>query len=171
MSTALRTTIRPLAVAGLSVALSLAGITGAGAQADGSGAKGAQPEATREILVQTPAPDAPGFDLYLMRVDVPSGAVLAPHTHPGTQGAHIDRVVLTYTFISGSATVVRAATRGGDPTSETVNAPTTIKLRKGDVVIENPQLVHEAANNGPRPVVISLTALFPQGAPLSTPAG
>jgi hypothetical protein len=171
MSTALRTPSRLLAVAVLSLAFAGTGITGAGAQTDGSGAKGAAPEATREILVQTAPPAVPGYDLYLMRVTVPPGAELAPHTHPGTQGARIERGVLTYTLISGSATVVRAATRGADATTETVSAPKTVELRRADVVIENPALVHEAANRGARPVVILLTALFPQGAPLSTPAG
>lgn len=170
MTRALHATIRPFAVAALTFALALGGVAVAGAGTNEMD-EGAAPEVVREILVQTVPSQAPDSDLYLLRVTVPPGAALAPHTHPGTQGAHIERGTLTYKLISGSATVVRAERDGAPAKTDTVMAPTTVKLRRGDVVIENPDLVHEAANEGRKPVVILLTSLLTKGAPLSEPAG
>jgi quercetin dioxygenase-like cupin family protein len=145
-------------------------VGGAGAGAAGEG-KDAPPEPTREILVQTQPAQAPGYELYLYRVTVPPGATIAPHTHPGTQAASIERGVLTYTLISGSADVTRAQPDGQPGTApETVTGPATVKLRPGDSVVENPALVHEAANKGKKPVVILLSSLLTAGAPLSEPA-
>lgn len=143
---------------------------GAGAGAAGGG-KSAPPEATREILVQTQPAQAPGYELYLYRVTIPPGATIAPHTHPGTQTASIEQGVLVYTLISGTADVTRAQADGQPGTTpETVTGPATVKLRTGDSVVENPQLVHEAANKGKKPVVILLSSLLTAGAPLSEPA-
>src|SRR5204862_5723532 len=41
----------------------------------------------------------------------------------------------------------------------------------GDGLIETASLVHHAANKGRKPVVIVLTALLRDGAPLATPVG
>ena len=127
------------------------------------------PEVTREILGQTSPAQAPGYELYLVRVIVPAGAELAPHTHPGTQVAHIEQGTLTYSIISGTATVVRAGTDGEPGESEEVTGPVTVKLRRGDTVIETVGLVHEAANRGKKKIIIVLTALLTEGAPLSEP--
>ena len=160
-------------VAGLVViaCVALVGGAGAGAAGGSGGGKSAPPEPTREILVQTQPAQAPGYELYLYRVTVPPGAEIAPHTHPGTQAASIEQGVLTYTLISGSADVTRVQADGQPGTTpETVTGPTTVKLRTGDSVVENPELVHEAANKGKKPVVILLSALLTEGAPLSDPA-
>src|SRR5688572_5874697 len=127
------------------------------------------PEVTREILGQTAPEQAPGHELYLVRVVVPAGAELAPHTHPATQVAHIEQGTLTYSIISGTATVVRAGTDGELGESEEVTGPATVKLRRGDSVIEREGLVHEAANRGKKKIIIVLTALLTEGAPLSEP--
>ena len=127
-------------------------------------------EVTREILGQTAPEQASGHELYLVRVTVPAGALLAPHTHPGTQVARIERGTLTYTIISGTATVVRAGADGEAGETEEVSGPATVRLRKGDTVIEPEGMVHEAANRGERKVIIVLTALLTEGAPLSEPA-
>ena len=89
--------------------------------------------------MQTQPAQAPGYELYLYRVTVPPGAEIAPHTHPGTQAASIEQGVLTYTLISGSADVTRVQADGQPGTTpETVTGPTTVKLRTGDSVVENP---------------------------------
>jgi quercetin dioxygenase-like cupin family protein len=126
-------------------------------------------EVTREILGQTAPEQASGYELYLVRVTVPVDASLAPHTHPGTQMARIERGTLTYTIISGTATVIRAGEDGEPGETKKVSGPTTITLRKGDTVIEAEGMVHEAANRGERKVIIVLTALLTEGAPLSEP--
>jgi hypothetical protein len=74
--------------------------------------------------------------------------------------------VLTYDIASGEATVTRA-----HGTSETVGAPATVKLRKGDGLVETQGLVHHGSNGGKVPVVIEIASLLQAGAPLSTPAG
>jgi mannose-6-phosphate isomerase-like protein (cupin superfamily) len=121
---------------------------------------------TRTVLGETAPGNAPGQDLTLQQVTVQPGAKLPTHFHEGTQVASISSGVLTYTIESGSATVTRA---GGKP--QAVAAPATIKLRAGDGLVETASLVHHAANQGTKPVVIVLTALLRAGAPLATPVG
>ena len=127
----------------------------------------AKPEpVTRTILGETEPSNAPGQDLTLQQVTVQPGAQLPTHFHEGTQVASIRAGVLTYTIESGSATVTHA---GRDP--EMVVAPATVTLKPGDGLIETASLVHHAANKGKKPVVILLTALLRDGAPLATPVG
>jgi quercetin dioxygenase-like cupin family protein len=149
-------------------AAALCSVGGSTAAFGGGGSS--EPVVERVILVQTEPAQAPGSTLYLYRVEVPPGAQIAPHTHPGTQEAHIERGVLTYTLISGSADVITPAADGTEPEVKTVTGPKTVKLRTGMGVVENPDLVHEAENKGKKPVVILLSALLTTGAPLSEPA-
>ena len=121
---------------------------------------------TRTDLGSTPPANSPGQELYLQRVTIAPGAKLPEHFHQGTQVAHILGGVLTYDIASGTATVTRA---GG--TTETVPAPATVTLRKGDGLIETQGLVHHGSNGGKRPVVIEIASLLQAGAPLSTPVG
>ena len=121
---------------------------------------------TRDELGEASPANAPGQELYLQRVTIAPGAKLPEHFHQGTQVAHVVSGVLTYEIISGSATVTRA--KG---TTTTVDAPATIKLRKGDGLIETQGLAHQGSNAGARPVVIEIAALLQAGAPLSTPVG
>ena len=58
-----------------------------------------------------------------------------------------------------------------DGKTETVSAPATIKLRRGDGLVETQGLVHHGSNAGKRPVVIEIASLLQEGAPLSTPVG
>jgi hypothetical protein len=121
---------------------------------------------TRDALGEAAPANGPGQELYLQRVTIAPGAKLPEHFHQGTQVAHIVSGVLTYEILSGSATVTRA--KG---TTETVAAPATIKLRKGDGLVETQGLAHQGSNSGTRPVVIEIAALLQAGAPLSTPVG
>jgi len=123
-------------------------------------------EVTREVLAVTEPAQAPGFELYLVRVVIPAGASIATHYHPGTQMAQVQRGTLTYSIISGTATVLRGQ-ENGEPVSEQVSGPATVKLRAGDGVIETTDLVHEAENKGKQRVTILLSALLTAGAPLS----
>jgi hypothetical protein len=121
---------------------------------------------TRTELGSALPANAPGQELYLQRVTIAPGATLPEHFHEGTQVARVVAGVLTYDIASGEATVARA-----DGTQQTVRAPATIKLRRGDGLVETQGLVHHGSNAGKRPVVIELAALLQQGAPLSTPVG
>jgi hypothetical protein len=110
--------------------------------------------------------NAPGQELYLQRVTIAPGAKLPEHFHQGTQVAHIISGVLTYDIASGTAAVTRANGK-----TETVSAPATIKLRRGDGLVETQGLVHHGSNGGKVRVVIELASLLQAGAPLSTPVG
>jgi hypothetical protein len=111
-------------------------------------------------------PNAPGQELNLQRVVIDPGAELPEHFHEGTQLASIRAGVLTYEVVSGAVQVTRA-----DGTTETVGGPGTVKLRRGDTIVEDESLVHYGRNAGRKPVVIELAALLHQGAPLATPVG
>jgi hypothetical protein len=121
---------------------------------------------TRADLGSALPANAPGQQLYLQRVTIAPGAKLPEHFHQGTQVARILGGVLTYDIASGIATVTRA-----DGTTETVDAPATVKLRKGDGLVETQGLVHHGSNGGKVPVVIEIASLLQAGAPLSTPVG
>ena len=100
-------------------------------------------------------PGAPGRTLSLVRYVIAPGAQLPAHIHPGVQLASIESGMLTYTVVSGTATVTRA----GSPTGDPVTGPTTITLGPGDAVAENDGMVHYGANQGTEPVVILASLL------------
>jgi quercetin dioxygenase-like cupin family protein len=136
----------------------------------GSGAPiGAQESTTSngvtriELAEGTPA-NAPGQELYLQEVRLAPGAKLPTHFHQGTQVASVRKGVLTYDIVSGSAQVTRA-----DGTVETFDGPASMKLRKGDALLEPETDVHFGSNDTKKPVVILVAALLAQGAPLATP--
>src|SRR5262245_24642473 len=100
------------------LALALTAMLGACGN-DGTATSGAAPAPTAPgttavaVLKQTLAsevdpPGAPGRTLTLMRYTIAPGAQLSPHIHPGVQLASIESGELTYTVISGTATVTRA---------------------------------------------------------------
>lgn len=121
----------------------------------------------KSIYGTQPAHGAPGQELYLYTVTIPPGAQISAHTHPGTQIAHILEGTLTYEVLNGSATVIRDA--GTDEETREVVSATAVELAAGDGVIEEPGMVHQASNNGPVPVHIVLSSLFPEGDELSSP--
>jgi hypothetical protein len=64
-------------------------------------------------------------------VTIAPGATLPEHLHEGTRVAHIVAGVLTYDVVSGQATVTHSNGK-----TQTVTAPATIKLRRGDDLVE-----------------------------------
>src|SRR6476659_2465213 len=121
---------------------------------------------TRADLGSALPANAPGQQLYLQRVTIAPGAKLPEHFHQGTQVAHIISGVLTYDVASGTAVVTRA-----DGKTETVTAPATVQLRRGDGLVETQGLVHHGSNAGKKPVVIEIASLLQAGAQLSRPVG
>jgi quercetin dioxygenase-like cupin family protein len=126
-------------------------------------------EVTRQSLADATSPRAPGQTISLSRVVIPAGQEIAPHTHPGAQLATIAEGTLTYSVIRGEVRIIRAA-GSGQAREETVTAGQSVEVRPGDALIETPDMVHNAKNNGRMAVVIYLSALFPDGAPASSPA-
>jgi len=110
-------------------------------------------------------PGALGRTLTLIRYTIAPGAKLAPHVHPGVQMASIQSGSLTYTVVSGTATVQRA----GGSAVEPVTGPSTITLGPGDAVIEKDDMVHFGANTTDGPVVIVATLLTEDGSELAIP--
>ncbi len=152
------------------VALVFLGVvaTGASAAAQTTTTSGSSSNTgiTRADLGSALPANSPGQQLYLQRVTIAPGAKLPEHFHQGTQVARILGGVLTYDIASGTATVTRA-----NGTTETASAPATVKLRKGDGLVETQGLVHHGSNAGKVPVVIEIASLLQAGAPLSTPVG
>ena len=121
---------------------------------------------TRSVYGKTPPDNAPGQEMYLQQVVIAPGGRLPEHFHEGTQLATIRSGVLTYNIVTGTAVVTRA---GGQTVK--VKGKGVVTLRKGDTLVEAESLVHYGSNKGKVPVVILLTALLHEGAPLSTPVG
>jgi hypothetical protein len=151
----------PPALAAAAAVLAVVLSAGCGTNADRP--VGSNP-VVRDILVdKMDPPGVPGRTLSLVKYTIAPGAQLPAHVHPGIQLASIQSGTLTYTVISGSATVRRGTTATG----ETVTGPATITLGPGDDVTEVGDMVHFGANKTDRPVVIMATLLTEDGRDLA----
>jgi quercetin dioxygenase-like cupin family protein len=131
---------------------------------------GGQSTAVRTALAaQTNPVGASGRTLGLSRVAIPAGALLALHHHTGTQIAYIDKGTLTYTVKKGTVTV-RTGAADADPTVvRRIKAGQTGQIKAGQWIVEQPTVVHMAANKGKTGIVIYLATLLPNGDPPSVP--
>lgn len=120
--------------------------------------------ATAELLGEASPGSAEGQTLYLQRVTIHPDQQLPTHYHQGTQIGYIESGVLTYVIETGTARVVRA-----DGREESFGGPITIELHEGDYIVETQDLVHYGANETDDPVVILLSSLLNEDAPLSNP--
>ena len=125
---------------------------------------------TREALASAGHPrGADHRTLGLSKVTVMPGTTLALHHHPGTQIGYVQSGVLTYTVEHGSVTV-----RSGDSSAphvvRRITSSHAARLHAGQWIVEQPGMVHRAANRTGRRVVILLATLFSTGAPASSPA-
>jgi quercetin dioxygenase-like cupin family protein len=141
------------------------------AAALGGYALGAGGAPVREDLAAAKDPvGAKGRTLGLARVTIPAGAVLASHTHPGTEIAHIDQGTLTYTVERNGTVAVYRGDVSKAKLLRRIEPGQTVQLRAGDWIVEPPNMVHNAANRTSKRIVILLSTLFPNGAPSSSPA-
>jgi hypothetical protein len=155
----------------LPIALGLLAAFGSGAVLTSAlGQATTAPTAIRNALAETThVQGASGRTLALSRVVVPPGAELALHHHLGSQVAHVQSGVLTYTVRSGSV-VVRTGDADRGPTKvRTIAAGQTGRIRAGQWIVEQPSDIHEAANRGTAPVRIYLATLLKTGAPPASP--
>lgn len=130
----------------------------------------AGPTAIRSALAQTDrVQGAPGRTLVLSRVVVEPGASLALHHHLGTQVARVQSGVLRYTVRRGSVGVRRGESDQQPQVVRTIEAGQTGSIREGEWIVEQPSVIHQAANPGTKPIVIYLATLLQKGAPPSTP--
>ncbi len=101
---------------------------------------------------------------------MPAGSSLARHRHTGTQIARIEQGTLTYSVTSGSVTVRRGQADDDPAVVRTIKAGQTARIKAGQWTVEQPDVVHQAANKGSKQVVIYLATLLPNGDPPSVPA-
>jgi quercetin dioxygenase-like cupin family protein len=152
-------------------AVAAIGLVGAGAIAGTVIAQTSeQPVVKRDALAASDqVRGAPDRSLSLSRVVVPSGAKLALHHHLGTQVAFIQSGVLTYTVEDGSVRVMSGSPDENPTFVRQIGAGDTGKIRAGEWIVEQPSVIHRAANSGNAKVKIYLATLLRTGAPPSTP--
>lgn len=152
--------------------IAAASVLGVGLIAGGYAAGASQgnptaPAPTRtELAVSDRVRGAKDRTLRLSRVTVPPGATLALHHHPGTQISSIEQGTLTYTVKTGRVRVMRGDAATPRPV-RTIRAGQTAGIRTGQWIVEQPDVIHRAANRGKTDVVTTIATLFPDGAPLS----
>jgi len=128
------------------------------------------PATERDAMAQTAkVQGAPGRELVLSRVVVPAGAKLALHHHLGTQVARVESGVLTYTVEQGSVVVRRGQSDSNPTVVRKIKAGQTARIKPGQWIVEQPSDIHQAANNGSKPVTIYIATLLEAGAPPATP--
>ena len=128
------------------------------------------PVAQAVIYGSATPPNANTQQMTLYHVDVPVGAVIAPHQHPGQQISHVTAGNLTYSVISGTVVVFDPPVDGKTGASRQVTGPATITVTPGMTLTEPAGEIHRATNTGPDVVRIDIAILVPQGDPLSVPA-
>ena len=131
---------------------------------------GSEPAAVRSALARSgDVQGAPSRTMVLSKVVVEPGAKLALHHHLGTQISRVAAGTLTYTVRRGSAALHEGDAERDPRLVRTIKAGQTARIRPGQWLVEQPSDVHEAANRGGTPVVISLATLLKRGAPPATP--
>ena len=102
-------------------------------------------------------------ELSLGRVTFMPGGVLPVHLHLGTQIGDVVQGELAYSIFTSEIEWLR----GDDPTGEPykIGPGETVVVRSGDPLVESSESIHQGRNAGTVPLVISLSSLFPMGAP------
>ncbi len=120
----------------------------------------------KPLAQSTSVKGAPGRTLGLTRVTVSPGTKLPWHHHSGTQISSVQQGTLTYTVKMGRVKVMSGQ---GDTAKlvRTIKAGQTKAIKAGQWIVEQPTVIHRAANRGTTKVVILLATLFPHGAPPS----
>jgi hypothetical protein len=150
--------------------VAIAAAFGLGALLPAAFGRSREPTAVRSALARSEnVQGAPDRTMVLSKVVVQPGAHLALHHHLGTQISRVVAGTLTYTVRKGSALV-----RSGDAEQQPklvrrIQAGRTAQIQAGQWLVEQPSDIHEAANRGPKPVVIYLATLLKTGAPPATP--
>jgi quercetin dioxygenase-like cupin family protein len=153
-------------VAALFGAVSLRGSAPISLAQDATPVPAPPPVITSEVLVRAKPVAVETPELSLGRVTIMPGAVIPPHTHPGTQIAIVAQGELTYTVFTGQALWYHGDTPDAVPSP--IRPGDTVVLKTGDTLVEAPGEIHEGRNDGHVPLVIYLSTLFPADAPRAT---
>ncbi len=155
---------RPLALVLALLALCLVGGGIATAAAVRSGA------VERDVLARFTNPrGADGRTMYLQRVTIPADTLLPDHFHDGSQVGAVVEGTLRYTVVRGG--IVRVVE--SDPTGQKpavvheIRPGETYDVTAGHAVIEPAGVVHHAQALGGHRVVVYVSSLLVNGAPLS----
>ena len=154
----------------LALLLALAILVGCGDddETTTTGTDGGEP--VRTALAESDRPEgAPGRALGLSRVTIPPDGEIPLHHHEGTQVAYIDEGTLTYTVEEGSVEVMEGAPGEDAKPKRSIEAGETGSVDSGQWIVEQPETVHRAANEGEEAIVIYLSTLLRKGAPPATP--
>lgn len=155
---------RPLALVLALLALCLVGGGIATAAAVRSGA------VERDVLARFTNPrGADGRTMYLQRVTIPADTLLPDHFHDGSQVGAVVEGTLRYTVVRGG--IVRVVE--SDPTGQKpavvheIRPGETYDVTAGHAVIEPAGVVHHAQALDGHRVVVYVSSLLVNGAPLS----
>jgi quercetin dioxygenase-like cupin family protein len=124
---------------------------------------------TRQSLAEVKAPPgAPTRTLGLSKVVVMPGAVLPSHHHPGSQLGYVAEGVLTYTVEDGRAKLMTGPGDDGILVRRLGDGD-TVRVKPGQWLVEEQDMVHHARNTGTAPIVIYLATLLRTGEPAAIP--
>jgi quercetin dioxygenase-like cupin family protein len=120
------------------------------------------------VLARISAAAAPGQELQLARVEVASGATVAPHNHPGAIVSCVESGSPLFGVVEGTVTLTHAATAATPEAAENIMAGVEIELQPGDcLTFEANETVHTLRNPG-EPAVIWQAHLYALGEPATT---
>lgn len=111
---------------------------------------------------------APGYAMGLVRLTYAPGGTLNSHTHPGASILYIESGTLSYTVVSGTATVTRAQADAATPAVTEPLANGEAVLNAGDSLFEDADVVHTIRNDGSEPAVVLIANLLTAGEPVTT---
>jgi hypothetical protein len=135
----------------------------AAARQPGTPAAGDTSGVTTEVLGGLEPVQAPGQELYLLRVTFAPGGGVTAHVHPGATIYHLAAGELRFTLLEGEARVVRSV--NGAPAADTATAAEAIPvgeeitLTAGDSVYYDGAAVQTERNDGDVPAVVLVSNL------------
>ncbi len=134
------------------------GLFGVGRLAPSAIAQDGTPTAPAGLLGQLASTQAPGTALSLVRIVIPVGGGVAPHTHPGETIWHLETGSVAFTLLAGNARLVRAtdgAPGAATPTAgEAIPVGAELTLAAGDAVYFDASALQTERNLGESPAVI-----------------
>jgi quercetin dioxygenase-like cupin family protein len=133
----------------------------------------AQLECTEDFYVQalgsTPATNAEGKNLVLVRVIIEPGGGIGPHTHPGNLVISVESGTFGFTVTDhhNEMSFWRSGENGEAAIEQGVGPGEEAQLTAGDWIVEH-GMVHSARAVGDEPAVVIFSGLVDEGQPLTT---
>lgn len=112
---------------------------------------------------------APGRELELSRVTIPPGVALPVHHHAGTQVAYVEQGSLSFRVVEGSVKVMSSPPGERPKVARRVSAGESTTIERGEWIVEQPEVIHQGANETEEPIELLLSTLFERGADAAIP--